>query len=228
MDEEDVKKMFDRLDTIEECVVLRDTNGHSKGCAFVTFCSKQAASLALKVFLLYNVNNIIVIINKRFIQYFTINKMVPGSPTVLKFADTQKDKEMKKIQQMQMGLWNSMLKNCSKKGTDSPPVSSLPNRTTTHQAPSIENKTVNTVCATSVPLIQQIQPYGVPQSITAPIQPTITQKYPTTQPYYLQHITGDLNAIHSHTLASPYHQYHQPSTILSNPSTLLCKFNEMN
>lgn len=49
MGEDDVKKMFDRLDTIEECVVLRDPNGQSKGCAFVTFCSKQAASLALKV-----------------------------------------------------------------------------------------------------------------------------------------------------------------------------------
>lgn len=49
LSENDVRKMFDQYGTIEECTVLRDANGQSKGCAFVTFATKQSAIVAIKV-----------------------------------------------------------------------------------------------------------------------------------------------------------------------------------
>lgn len=47
--ESDVRQLFSSHGTIEECTVLRDPNGQSKGCAFVTFSTKQSAIGAIKV-----------------------------------------------------------------------------------------------------------------------------------------------------------------------------------
>lgn len=47
--ENDVRQMFSNHGTIEECTVLRDPSGQSKGCAFVTFSTKQSAIAAIKV-----------------------------------------------------------------------------------------------------------------------------------------------------------------------------------
>uniref|UniRef100_A0A182NEI6 RRM domain-containing protein n=1 Tax=Anopheles dirus TaxID=7168 RepID=A0A182NEI6_9DIPT len=47
--ENDVRQLFSGHGTIEECTVLRDPSGQSKGCAFVTFATKQAAIGAIKV-----------------------------------------------------------------------------------------------------------------------------------------------------------------------------------
>lgn len=49
LNEADVRKLFEKHGPIEECTVLRDQNAQSKGCAFVTFSSKQAAICAIKV-----------------------------------------------------------------------------------------------------------------------------------------------------------------------------------
>lgn len=47
--EADVRQLFTGHGTIEECTVLRDQVGQSKGCAFVTFATKQNAIGAIKV-----------------------------------------------------------------------------------------------------------------------------------------------------------------------------------
>lgn len=47
--EADVRQLFTGHGTIEECTVLRDQNGQSKGCAFVTFATKHNAIGAIKV-----------------------------------------------------------------------------------------------------------------------------------------------------------------------------------
>lgn len=50
LSENDVRQIFEKHGPIEECTVLRDQNAQSKGCAFVTFASKQAAISAIKVY----------------------------------------------------------------------------------------------------------------------------------------------------------------------------------
>lgn len=47
--EQEVRQLFASFGSIEECTVLRDQNGQSKGCAFVTFTTKQNAMAAIKV-----------------------------------------------------------------------------------------------------------------------------------------------------------------------------------
>lgn len=44
----DVKQLFSTFGTIDECTILRDTNGHSKGCAFVTYSTRANALNAIK------------------------------------------------------------------------------------------------------------------------------------------------------------------------------------
>ncbi|KAL1498277.1 hypothetical protein ABEB36_009100 [Hypothenemus hampei] len=88
--ENDVRTLFSGIGTIEECTVLRDTSGNSRGCAFVTFSTKQAALLAIK-----NLH-----------QSQTMDGC--SAPLVVKFADTQKEKELKRQQQMQANVWNAL------------------------------------------------------------------------------------------------------------------------
>lgn len=84
--ESEVRQLFAGHGTIEECTVLRDQNGQSKGCAFVTFSTKQAAIGAIK-----NLH-----------QSQTMEGC--SAPLVVKFADTQKEKDQKKLQQLQATL----------------------------------------------------------------------------------------------------------------------------
>ncbi|XP_076311142.1 CUGBP Elav-like family member 1-A isoform X8 [Tachypleus tridentatus] len=86
--ENDVRIMFSPFGSIEECTVLRDASGQSKGCGFVTYGSRQCAINAIK-----GMNH---------------SQTMEGcsSPLVVKFADTQKEKDQKRQQQMMANLWN--------------------------------------------------------------------------------------------------------------------------
>lgn len=48
MDENTLRAMFSSYGTIENCTILREPNGRSKGCAFVTYESKYAALNAIQ------------------------------------------------------------------------------------------------------------------------------------------------------------------------------------
>lgn len=86
--ENDVRMMFAPYGTIEECTILREQNGQSRGCAFVTLSSRQCAQNAIR-----NLHH---------------SRTLEGcrSPLVVKLADSQKEKEMKRLQQMQTQLLN--------------------------------------------------------------------------------------------------------------------------
>ncbi|XP_055929650.1 CUGBP Elav-like family member 1 isoform X2 [Argiope bruennichi] len=86
--ENDVRIMFASFGNIEECTVLRDASGQSKGCAFVTYSSRQCAINAIK-----SMNH---------------SQTMEGcsSPLVVKFADTQKDKDQKRHFQLMANIMN--------------------------------------------------------------------------------------------------------------------------
>ncbi|KAK4297398.1 hypothetical protein Pmani_030176 [Petrolisthes manimaculis] len=86
--EQDVRVMFSAHGTIEECTVLRDASGQSKGCAFVTYSSRQCAINAIKK------------------MHHSQTMEGCSSPLVVKFADTQKEKDAKRFQQVTQNLWN--------------------------------------------------------------------------------------------------------------------------
>ncbi|XP_054878442.1 CUGBP Elav-like family member 1 isoform X3 [Poeciliopsis prolifica] len=97
--ENDIRLMFSPYGQIEECRILRGPNGLSRGCAFVTFTGRQMAQSAIK----------------SMHQSQTLEGC--SSPIVVKFADTQKDKEQKRLaqqlQQMQQLSTTSMWGNLS-------------------------------------------------------------------------------------------------------------------
>ncbi|CAF4962001.1 unnamed protein product, partial [Rotaria socialis] len=43
LDEQNIRGIFQSYGIIEDCTVLRDANGKSRGCAFVTFQKRQCA-----------------------------------------------------------------------------------------------------------------------------------------------------------------------------------------
>nr|XP_006642748.1 PREDICTED: CUGBP Elav-like family member 1 isoform X1 [Lepisosteus oculatus] len=85
--ENDIRLMFSPYGQIEECRILRGPDGLSRGCAFVTFTARQMAQSAIKA------------------MHQSQTMEGCSSPIVVKFADTQKDKEQKRIaQQLQQQM----------------------------------------------------------------------------------------------------------------------------
>ncbi|XP_066439414.1 CUGBP Elav-like family member 1 isoform X10 [Eleutherodactylus coqui] len=85
--ENDIRVMFSQFGQIEECRILRGPDGLSRGCAFITFTTRSMAQNAIKAMH----------------QAQTMEGC--SSPIVVKFADTQKDKEQKRMaQQLQQQM----------------------------------------------------------------------------------------------------------------------------
>ncbi|XP_069485803.1 CUGBP Elav-like family member 2 isoform X16 [Ambystoma mexicanum] len=79
--ENDIRVMFSPFGQIEECRILRGPDGLSRGCAFVTFSTRAMAQNAIKA------------------MHQSQTMEGCSSPIVVKFADTQKDKEQRRMQQ---------------------------------------------------------------------------------------------------------------------------------
>ncbi|XP_077196373.1 CUGBP Elav-like family member 2 isoform X3 [Paroedura picta] len=89
--ENDIRVMFSPFGQIEECRILRGPDGlsrvhslnmeTSRGCAFVTFSTRAMAQNAIKA------------------MHQSQTMEGCSSPIVVKFADTQKDKEQRRLQQ---------------------------------------------------------------------------------------------------------------------------------
>ncbi|XP_069077717.1 CUGBP Elav-like family member 1 isoform X2 [Pleurodeles waltl] len=85
--ENDIRSMFSPYGQVEECRILRGPDGLSRGCAFITFTSRSMAQNATRAMH----------------QAQTMEGC--SSPIVVKFADTQRDKEQKRItQQLQQQM----------------------------------------------------------------------------------------------------------------------------
>ncbi|XP_041086070.1 CUGBP Elav-like family member 5 isoform X1 [Polyodon spathula] len=97
--EEDVYRLFQPYGVIEECTVLRGPDGNSKGCAFVKYSTHAEAQAAISAL-------------------HGSQTMPPSSPSlplqgassslVVKFADTDKERTIRRMQQMvgQFGIFN--------------------------------------------------------------------------------------------------------------------------
>ncbi|XP_037539548.1 CUGBP Elav-like family member 2 isoform X2 [Nematolebias whitei] len=79
--ENEVRMMFSSFGQIEECRILRGPDGQSRGCAFVTFATRAMAQNAIKT------------------MHHSQTMEGCSSPLVAKFADTQRDKEQRRLQQ---------------------------------------------------------------------------------------------------------------------------------
>uniref|UniRef100_A0AAR2ILE6 RRM domain-containing protein n=1 Tax=Pygocentrus nattereri TaxID=42514 RepID=A0AAR2ILE6_PYGNA len=94
-EDDDVRKMFEPFGRIDECTVLRAPDGTSKGCAFVKFQSHAEAQAA--------------------INSLHGSRTLPGasSSLVVKFADTEKERGLRRMQQVasQLAVFSPMTLN---------------------------------------------------------------------------------------------------------------------
>jgi bruno-like protein len=163
--ENDVRQMFSNHGTIEECTVLRDPSGQSKGCAFVTFSTKQSAIGAIKVSCSEPTNSNSPS-NNNLPQALHQSQTMEGcsAPLVVKFADTQKEKDAKRVQSIQSNLWNFAAGLNSPLAPSPVPVAS-PIHTpspATHSSPYLASEALP---ASSLQLLQQIQAFGLQQQL---------------------------------------------------------------
>nr|XP_040019773.1 CUGBP Elav-like family member 2 isoform X15 [Gasterosteus aculeatus aculeatus] len=79
--ENEIRMMFLSFGQMEECRILRGPDGQSRGCAFVTFSTRAMAQNAIKT------------------MHHSQTMEGCSSPLVVKFADTQRDKEQRRLQQ---------------------------------------------------------------------------------------------------------------------------------
>ncbi|KAK6185254.1 hypothetical protein SNE40_007528 [Patella caerulea] len=88
--EDDVRQLLSPFGGIEECTILRDQNGNSKGCAFVKFSSHLEALSAVNAL------------------HGSQTMAGASSSLVVKFADTEKERQLRRMHQMAgpLGLLN--------------------------------------------------------------------------------------------------------------------------
>nr|XP_026696283.1 CUGBP Elav-like family member 2 isoform X2 [Ciona intestinalis] len=110
MTEQDLRQLFCPFGNIEECRILMNPDGVSKGCAFVTYSKRVSAQNAIR-----NMH-----------QSTTMEGC--SAPIVVKIADSPKDKERKKTQSqlaMQLNQFSNQWKNLSGLAALAPVLQSL-------------------------------------------------------------------------------------------------------
>uniref|UniRef100_A0A8C7SZM3 CUGBP Elav-like family member 6 n=1 Tax=Oncorhynchus mykiss TaxID=8022 RepID=A0A8C7SZM3_ONCMY len=150
--EEDVRRLFETFGQIEECTVLRGPDGASKGCAFVKFSSHAEAQAA--------------------INSLHGGQTMPGasSSLVVKFADTDKERTLRRMHQMagQLGIFSPMTIQFGAYGAYS-------HQMMQQQAAlmaATQNSYLNPMAAIAAAQMQQMAAFNVNGLVAAPMTPS--------------------------------------------------------
>ncbi|KAG7481867.1 CUGBP Elav-like family member 3-B isoform X1 [Solea senegalensis] len=161
--EDDVRRLFETFGQIEECTVLRGPDGASKGCAFVKFSSHAEAQAAINT--LHG------------------GQTMPGasSSLVVKFADTDKERTLRRMHQMagQLGIFSPMTIQFGAYGAYSHAVSLSPAGEETQMMQqqaalmaATQGSYLNPMAAIAAAQMQQMAAFNVNGLVATPMTPS--------------------------------------------------------
>uniref|UniRef100_A0A8C2IJ42 Cugbp, Elav-like family member 3b n=1 Tax=Cyprinus carpio TaxID=7962 RepID=A0A8C2IJ42_CYPCA len=193
--DEDVRKMFEPFGSIDECTVLRGPEGTSKGCAFVKFQNHSEAQSA--------------------INSLHGSRTLPGasSSLVVKFADTDKERGMRRMQQVasQLSIFSPVTLNFNAYNAYTQAVLQ-------QQALAAQSSYLSPVSTVAALQMQQMAALSANSIVAAPITPSSAQSPaaaaaldPLQQAYAgVQHYTAAYPAAYG-LVSQPYIQ--QPTLV---------------
>ncbi|XP_039989713.1 CUGBP Elav-like family member 4 isoform X11 [Xiphias gladius] len=160
--EDDVRRLFETFGQIEECTVLRGPDGASKGCAFVKFSSHAEAQAA--------------------INSLHGGQTMPGasSSLVVKFADTDKERTLRRMHQMagQLGIFSPMTIQFGAYGAYS---HAMMQQQAALMA-ATQGSYLNPMAAIAAAQMQQMAAFNVNGLVATPMTPSSAQSPTVTDP----------------------------------------------
>ncbi|XP_026565332.1 CUGBP Elav-like family member 6 isoform X37 [Pseudonaja textilis] len=160
--EDDVRRLFEPFGQIEECTILRGPDGASKGCAFVKYGSHAEAQAAIST--LHG------------------SQTMPGasSSLVVKFADTDKERTLRRMHQMagQLGIFNPMTIQFGAYGAYTQAIMQ-------QQAAlmaAAQGSCLNPMAAIAAAQMQQMAAFNVSGLVAAPMTPSSAQSPTVADP----------------------------------------------
>ncbi|XP_041274419.1 CUGBP Elav-like family member 6 isoform X5 [Cinclus cinclus] len=160
--EDDVRRLFEPFGQIEECTILRGPDGASKGCAFVKYGSHAEAQAA--------------------INSLHGSQTMPGasSSLVVKFADTDKERTLRRMHQMagQLGIFNPMTIQFGAYGAYTQAIMQ-------QQAAlmaAAQGTCLNPMAAIAAAQMQQMAAFNVSGLVAAPLTPSSAQSPTVADP----------------------------------------------
>ncbi|XP_037647354.1 CUGBP Elav-like family member 4 isoform X2 [Sebastes umbrosus] len=166
--EDDVRRLFETFGQIEECTVLRGPDGASKGCAFVKFSSHAEAQAAINS--LHGGQTMPPLEN-----------MGASSSLVVKFADTDKERTLRRMHQMagQLGIFSPMTIQFGAYGAYSHAVSLSPAGEETQMMQqqaalmaATQGSYLNPMAAIAAAQMQQMAAFNVNGLVATPMTPS--------------------------------------------------------
>ncbi|XP_007254587.2 CUGBP Elav-like family member 3 isoform X3 [Astyanax mexicanus] len=162
-EDDDVRKMFELFGRIDECTILRAPDGTSKGCAFVKFQSHAEAQAA--------------------INSLHGSRTLPGasSSLVVKFADTEKERGLRRMQQVasQLSVFSPMTLNL---GAYNAYAQALVQQQQTLVAQSAYLSPIATVATVQMQQMAALNANGIIATPITPITPSSATPVPALPP----------------------------------------------